>query len=432
VKGLIGLLVVGGGIGAAVWWGLERYRSRETDAVKSAEAAAEADPRVRVARPRLPPESSTFLLPATLEAFQAIDVFARVDGYVLKWFVDIGARVKAGTILLEIDTPELDQQLRQAEADLAQSRTNVEQAKADVEKARADEASARADLARAEANLDLAVKNLASTRQFRAQGAATQLELDQRTAEEGAARGQVGAAKANVESKATAVEAARAIVATRESAVRSQEANVKRLRELQSFRTVTSPFDGVVTRRVADIGSLVTAQSGIGNRPLFSLAQAGVLRVRVYVPQTYAAGIRIGQEAPVLLREFPGQAFPAKVARTAGAIDVASRTLLTELDLPNPDGRFLPGSYAQVRFTGKRAEGVVLISANTLVVRPDGTAVAVVDGGNRVQLRKIQIGRDLGADVEVIGGLTVDDRIVVNPPADIQDGRRVEVAEGGS
>jgi RND family efflux transporter MFP subunit len=308
-------------------------------------------------------------LPADVQAFVQASIHARASGYLKNWYVDIGATVTNGQLLAEIDTPELNQQLAQAKAELNQ---------------------AKAALALAKITADRWTELLK-----------TASVSEQETAEK----------QSDYLLKQANVEAA--------------QANVQRLEDLQNFARVTAPFAGTVTVRNTDIGQLITADSG---PELFRLAQTDPLRVYVRVPQTLVHSIAPGQHAELTFQEMAGKTFTATVTRSAGAVDPASRTLLVELQVPNPKGEILPGSYAQVRFTEAADPHILTLSDNALVFRSQGMQVALVGSDNKVQMRSIKLGRDFGNTVEVLSGLETTDRVIVNPPDSIADGLTVQIA----
>ncbi len=316
---------------------------------------------------------SELVLPATVEAYVQSPIYARTNGYLKAWYKDIGSRVKKGELLAEIDTPEVDQQLAQARADLATARAN---------------------------------SRLAAITAERYQGL---INSDSVSRQE--------------------VDNALGDNAAKQAAVQSAEANVKRLAELESFKHVYAPFSGVVTRRNVDIGYLINAgNSGNGNREMFDLAQTDPLRVYVSVPQSDSALMRRGLKACLQLTESPGRSFCGQVVRTAEAIDPGTRTLLTEVDVPNPAGALLPGAYAEVHFAAESSAKRLSLPINALLFRPQGTMAAVVGGADRrVRLHKLTIGRDFGSSVEILQGLAPEDNVVVNPPDSLEDGESVVI-----
>ena len=333
-----------------------------------------AIPTVGVTKPATEPASDQLVLPAQLQAFVESAIYARTSGYLLRWNKDIGSHVSKGELLAEIDAPEVDQELSQAKATRQQTEAQLQLAKSTAER----------------------WTNLRKT------DSVSQQEADQQVSAYAQAQANFAAA----------------------------DANVRRLQQLESFKRVYSPISGVITRRNTDVGALITAGS-TGSRELFDVAQVDPLRVFVSVPQMNAPSIRAGLPAYIELREYPGQKFSGKVVRTADAIDPATRTLLTEIDVPNPNGRLLPGSYAEVSFAVPIQVARISIPVNAILFRPEGPRVAVVGVDHKVHLKPITIGRDFGTRVEILGGLDANDQIVLNPADSLQDGQEVNVKSGG-
>ena len=325
---------------------------------------------VSVVSPTPGKTTAGLILPAEAKALVEAPIYARTSGYLKRFLVDIGSRVKEGDLLAEIDTPELNQELDQARAQLAQ-------------------AQAALALAKTTADRWAVLLKTASV-------------SEQEAAEK----------KADLELKAATVEAARA--------------NVRRLEDLQSFERVTAPFAGTITVRGTDVGQLVTASSG---NELFRLAQTGTLRVYVRVPQAAAQGVAPGQTAEVTIPELPGRVFPAKVVRTSGAMSADSRTLLVELEVDNSRGEILAGTYVQVRLTAATANPALTLPANTLLFRSEGPQVGVVGADNKVELHSITLGRDFGPSLEILGGIGPTDRVILNPADSLVGGTTVRVAE---
>ena len=333
---------------------------------------------VGVTKPSVEPASDQLVLPAQLQAYTESAIFARTNGYLLRWHKDMGSHVKKGELLAEIDTPEVDQELMQAKAARQQTEAQLQLAKSTAER----------------------WINLRKT------DSVSQQEADQQTSAYAQAQANFAAA----------------------------DANVRRLQQLESFKRVEAPFAGVVTRRNTDTGALITAGSAAGaGKELFDIAQVDPLRVYVSVPQSSAAAIHAGLTAYIELREFPGQKFSGKVMRTADSIDPATRTQLTEIDVPNKDGRLLPGAYAEIHFAVPIQTIRISVPVNALLFRPEGPRVAVVGPDRKVQLKAVRIGRDFGTKVEILGGLDPNDQIVVNPADSLEDGQEVNVkVEGGA
>ena len=333
-----------------------------------AQTAELAKTYVKVATPSAGGASTTLTLPGTLQGFMQSPISARASGYVKRWTRDIGSRVARGELLAEIESPEIDQQLSQA----------------------------RAAREQAKAALALAGSTLERWEELRRTGMVSQQQLDERRGAEAQARATLAAADANVE----------------------------RLRQMQSFNRITAPFAGLITRRNVDVGDLIDAG---GARALFVLAQTDPLRVYVEVPQAYAHLVKPGQEVTIRQAELRGREFRGEVARTAQAIDAATRTMQVEIALPNRDGALLPGAYVQVSLPVAGGEGLV-IPTNALMFRGEGTRVASVGGDGRVKLLKVKLGRNFGPTIEVLEGLAGEERLVLNPPDSLAEGDAVTVA----
>jgi len=334
-----------------------------------------AIPTVGVTKPGIEPAADQLVLPAQLQPYVDSPIFARTNGYLLRWNKDIGSRVTKGELLAEIDTPEVDQELMQAKAARQQT----------------------------EAQLSLAKSTAERWTNLRKTDSVSQQEADQQVSAYAQAQANFAAA----------------------------DANVRRLQQLESFKRVYAPISGVLTSRNTDVGALITAGSGGQTRPLFNIAQVDPLRVFVSVPQMNAPSIRAGLPAYIELREFPGQKFSGKVVRTADAIDLATRTLLTEIDVPNPGNRLLPGSYAEVHFAVPIPTTRMSVPVNTILFRPEGPRVAVVGPDHKIRLKAISIGRDFGTRIEILSGLDANDQIVLNPADSIEEGQEVNVKAGG-
>ena len=332
-----------------------------------------AVPTVAVIHPVAETGDENLVLPGTLMAYIESPIYARTNGYLKEWYRDIGSRVSKGELLAEIDTPEVDQQLSQA----------------------------RADLGTAQANVHLS--------EITAVRYSELLKTD-------------GVSKQEVDNANGDLAAKRAIV-------QSFEANVRRLEELKSFQHVDAPFSGVITRRNTDIGQLINAGNGGSSQQLFFLAQTDPMRVYVNVPEAYASAIRPGIGAYLELTQFPGQKFRGQVVRTAEAIDLSTRTLLTEVDVPNKSAQLLPGGYAQVHLLVKVTAQRLQVPVNALLFRSEGLRAVLIDDDHRTRLQSLTIGRDYGTSLEVLNGLKPGDWIVLNPPDALEDGQQVHVKE---
>jgi RND family efflux transporter MFP subunit len=336
---------------------------------------------------------SGLTLPGTLQAVTEAPILARADGYLKSRLVDLGDRVHAGQPLAEIDAPELDHQLRQAEAAVTQAEASLEQAQANLEQGKSARGLAKTTAERWQA--------------LTAQGVVSRQDNDQYQA-------QLVSANANVDALEKAVQAQRSNVA-------ASQANVARLQDVQGYRVVKAPFDGVITLRNVDVGALVTT----GSTLLYRIAQTETLRTYVNVPQDNASSIHAGQSARLTLSNFPGRHFLGKVARTANALDPSSRTMLVEVDVPNGDGALFPGMYAEVDLSNAVANPRLTVPAPALIVRSDGAQVAVVSPDGILHLQKVAIGRDFGDRVEIVQGLTEGTTILSAPGDTAQEGARI-------
>lgn len=346
-------------------------RPRLDAAAALAKDAAQMNvPVVSVITPKAGADAMALTLPGTLEPFMEAPILARTNGYVKRWTAEIGSHVKAGELLAEIDTPEIDAQLQQG----------------------------RADLAAAEATRQIADKTAKRWQELLTTGTVTRQDADQVLAQ----------------------------LHNRDAAVQSARANVSRLEKLQAFKRVTAPFEGVITAREIDTGALVSAGAG---KELFHLAATRKLRVHVRVPQARARAVVAGLEAELSLIEHPGRRFKGQLVRTSRAIDAGSRTLLAEVAVDNPDGELLPGAYAQVHLKLKGETPALVVPVNTLMFRGDGVQVAVVDKDQKVILNTVTLGRDYGTTIEVLTGLAATDAVVLNPSDSLVGGTKVRVVK---
>ena len=395
---LLGLLVT-----AAVLGGLLPRLNRQKALLAASKTQAEQRPVVEVAIARAASVRGTLDLPGDLQALVDAPVFARVDGYLRSRLVDYGDRVKTGQLLAEIDTPELDQQIRQARATLSQSQSALKEVQADLELSKA--------------NLNLTRLTVERWRRLATRGVVARQEADQKEADFAVSEAQVAKAQAGI--------------GTVQETVHANDANLKRLEQMKVFARITAPFEGVITARNVDIGTLVNSGNGGSTRELFHIAQIQVLRIFVNVPQTDVGSIHPGQTAELRVQELPGQVFSARVTRTANALDAASRAMLTVLEVPNPRGVLMPGMYAQVRLATGRAEAAVIVPGDTLMLGGQGPRVAVVAPDHRIHLRRIRIGQDLGSELEVVAGLSAGEMVVANPSDSARENALVEVRNIG-
>ena len=354
-------------LASGIW---SRVRARTTLNAETAQSALTA---VSVVSPKKTAPADEIILPGNVQPFITSPIYARTNGYLKKWYFDIGAHVKKGQLLALIETPEVDQQLQQA----------------------------RSNLLTAQANLELA-----SITKTRYQGLLKSNAVSQQDVDNA-----VGTYNAN------------------KSIVEADKAAVEQYSALVSFEKVYAPFDGVITARNTDIGDLINSGSSTGVKTdLFQIVQAGTLRVYVNVPEEYSQGIKSGMTADLNLAEFPGRKFQGTLVRTADAINVTTRTLLIEIDLANPTGTLLTGSYAEVHLAVPTSASTFLLPVNALIFRSEGLRVGVVKDG-KVALTPVTPGHDFGSEIEIASGLTASDQVIVNPPDSIVSGQAVQIVQ---
>jgi RND family efflux transporter MFP subunit len=372
--GGITLALLVGGVGAGAW----RHYQAELNVAATAQRSRSLVPDVRVATVRGSDSKITVSLPATTTAFEAANIFARTSGYVEKRYVDIGDRVKAGALLADITAPELDHQIAQAKATLAQDQATLRQT---------------------QASRDLAQVTNARDSKLVTQGWLTLQQGD---------------------NDRLTLQAQQAAMGVAQSNIAAQEAQIRILEQDKAYQRVVAPFDGVITQRSIDNGSLVTS----GSTFMFTLMHPDVIRTQVFVPQDEAFGLGPGVDAVVSVPEIPDRTFPGKVTRIASALQPGSRTLLTEIDVPNPDGALSPGIYCTVELFIPRKTPSVMIPADAVVFDQNGLHVAVVENGT-AHLQKITIARDFGTEVEVHDGIKPGDQVILNPMINLAEGSKV-------
>jgi RND family efflux transporter MFP subunit len=366
VAGIV-LIVVAALLASGIW---SRIKARTALRVQTAQVALTA---VSVVSPQRTTPAQEIILPGNVQPFITSPIYSRTNGYLQKWYVDIGARVKQGQLLAVIQTPEVDQQLDQSLSNLNTAKANL--ALAEITKNR--------------------YEGLLKSH------AVSQQDVDN--------------AVGNYNANAAIVDA--------------NQANVKQLLALQSFEKIYAPFDGVVTARNTDIGDLISSGSSGGVKSdLFHIAQPGVLRVYVNVPEEYSQGIKAGMTADLALAEFPGRKFQGKLVRTADAINMTTRTLLIEVDVDNPTGTLLTGSYAEVHLKVPTQASTYLLPVNTLIFRTEGLQVGIVKDGS-VALTTVTPGHDFGNQIEIVAGLHASDQIIINPPDSVVSGQKVQIVQ---
>jgi len=379
---------------AGYYLGYLPRQKRELALAAESKSDTEALPLVTVTPVTRSGATSSLVLPGNIQAVTEAPVLARASGYIKSRSVDIGDRVKAGQVLAEIEAPELDQQIRQAQASIDQAASTIEQSQAALQQGQSNAALAKITAERSQKLFD---RNVVSRQ-------------DNDTAQM-----QYAAQQASVSALDKAVAAAR-------SSSSALQANLARLNDLKNYLTVRAPFAGVITVRNIDVGALVTE----GSTLLFRIAQADRLRTYLNVPQADSGSVRVGQHATLLVPDLGGRKFSGLVTRTANALDPASRTLLTEIQVDNASGALLPGMYTEVDLAVPRTSPPMIIPADTLVVRGNGQQVAVVDADGTVHFKLIHLGRDLGTSIEVLDGLEVGQMLAVNPGDTVREGARVK------
>jgi len=366
--------------------GVQQHYRQHLEVAAAAEEQRDFVPRVRVAAVQASPDIHKVVLPATTTAFEAANIFARASGYVVQRNVDIGSRVKAGDLLAVISAPELDHQIAQAQATLAQNEATLRQT---------------------QANRELAAHNWARDDVLVRQGWATQQQGD--------------TDRLNLAAQTQAADAGAATI-------KAQQAQIEVLQQQKTYQRVVAPFDGVITQRNIDVGSLVQADAASGTF-MFAIAHGNIMRIQLFVPQEAAVGVKPGVTAIVRVAEIPAHPFPGQVTRIADALDPGTRTLLTEIDVPNADGELSPGMYSTVELQIPRKTPSLIVPDAAVVFDAQGVYVFVVENGVVRQQHITEI-RDLGTEMEVSEGVKAGDLVVVNPPVDLEDGKKVKIRTG--
>jgi RND family efflux transporter MFP subunit len=373
-RGLLVFIIVLVIVAAVVIAGIiPRRKARAALRVETDDLAV---PSVRVVHPRNGAPQTEIVLPGNMQAYMDAPIYARTNGYLRKWYFDIGARVKSGQLLAEVETPEVDQQLAQAQADLNTAKANL-------------------SLSEITAKRYEDLKNTDSV---------SKQDVDN-------AEGDYAAKKA---------------------AVASAESNVRRLQELQSFEKIYAPFDGIITARNTDVGHLINSGAGAPQTELFHMAEISTLRVYVNVPQQYSPSAKPGLTADLTLGEFPGRRFQGTLVRTANAIDLSTRTLLVEVDVKNPTGALLPGAYTEVHLKVPSGTSTYILPVTALIFRAQGLQLALVENGNTARLVNVALGRDFGNEVEVVSGLPKNASVITSPPDSLVSGETVRVVSTSS
>jgi RND family efflux transporter MFP subunit len=365
VLAIVAAIVIGGIV--------PRLRAKEALQKETYDLAV---PSVTVAQPKSGAPQTEIVLPGNMQAFTDSPIYARTNGYLKKWYVDIGGRVKSGQLLAEIETPEVDQQLQQARSQLNTAKANY-------------------NLAQITSNRYQELKNTDSV---------AQQDVDNA----------LGSERANA------------------ATVSAAEYQVKYLEQLESFKNIYAPFDGIITARNTDVGHLINSGAGTAASELFHIAAIHTLRVYINLPQQFSPAAKTGLPANLTLQEFPGRQFKGKLVRTANAIDLATRTLLVEVDVDNPTGELLPGAFAQVHLAVSSGAPTFILPVSALIFRAQGLQAGVVKDGNRAELADIVLGRDFGSEVEVVSGLQANDQVIINPPDSLIAGETVRVVRANA
>lgn len=388
-------------VAAAIAGGLIPRIARQKDLLAAAKEVTDHKPIVIATPARFASAKESIDLPGDLQSIVESPIFARADGYLEQRLVDIGDHVTTGQLMAVIETPELDQQIVQARAALAQAQSSLQELNADI--------------ALSKANLDLARVTRDRWVRLNEKGVVSRQDRDQKDADFAVKQAQT--------------ERAEATLATASDTIHASQANLHRLEEMKAFARVTAPFTGIVTARNVDVGWLINAGNGGASREMFRVARIQPLRIFVNVPQTYVAEIRMGQNAELRVQERPGEVFPARVTNVSDALDANSRAMLVILETPNPGARLYPGMYAQVRFALAKAKPLLRIPGDALLVGKEGTRVAVVGPDKVAHFRSVAIGLDLGAEVEIVSGLSEGELVISHPADVVTEGATVEVRE---
>ena len=414
-KVVLGLVIAALLVAAVALFGYLPRKHREQAASNAAKEEASTVPGVSVTRVKTAPRDTEVLLPGSLSPLTESSIYARASGYVRKRYVDIGDHVREGQLMADIETPDLDQQVAQGRAAVAQAQQQLSQTKSAV--------------VQAEAQRDLAKVTNDRYQNLVKRGAIAQQDADTQAA--------------NLRTSQAIVEAQQANVGAADENVRAAQASLERIISLQEFQKVRAPFTGVVTARNVDVGSLINATgagqgfsqtqqtggSNAGGYEMFRVAQMHVLRIYVNVPQANAPGIQVGMPADITVTEFTGRKFTGKVTRTANSLDPTARTMLTEVQIANKDGKLYPGMYAQIRFSNHRNVPPLLVPGDALIAGANGLQVAVLrdneggeEGTKKLHMQSVQVARDYGAETEVTQGLLATDVVVVNPGDEVREG----------
>jgi RND family efflux transporter MFP subunit len=386
-------------VGAAIAVGILPRLTHQKAMLAASEKSAQQRPVVIASPAHLTLSKDGIDLPGDLQALIESPIFARADGFMKTRLVDLGDRVKTGQLMAEIETPELDQQITQARASLAQSQAALKELQADIELSRA--------------NLNLSKVTLERWDHLATKGAVSKQEHDEK--------------RADYDVKKAQTDRAEASLATAQETVHASEANLKRLQEMKGFANVTAPFDGIITERLIDVGTLINSGNDGISKEMFRVAKLAPLRIFVNVPQTYVQDIHPGQTAELRVQELSNQVFPAQVVRISNSLDMASRAMLAILMTPNTAGTLYPGMYVQVHFAAGKGKPLLRVPGDTVMLTKNGPRIAIVGADGIVHFRPVKLGEDLGSEVEIVSGLREGELVISNPADAVQDGAAVDV-----
>jgi RND family efflux transporter MFP subunit len=386
-------------IGIAIVGGLLPRLSRQKGLLAASDEVTNRRPVVIASPVHLAAAKDTIDLPGDLQAMIESPIFARADGFIRSRLVDIGDHVKGGQLMAEIETPELDQQIGMARAAVAQSQSTLKELEADI--------------TLSQANLNLAKATLDRWQRLADKGVVSRQEREEK--------------QADFAVKQAQTEKAQAILATAHDTIHGNESNLARLEQLKAFSHVTAPFDGLITARNVDVGTLINAGNGGATKEMFRVARIQPLRIFVNVPQTYVEEMHNGQSAELRVQERSGQVFSARVTNISSSLDANNRSMLVILETPNPGASLFPGMYAQVRFAGSRARPTLRVPGDTVLMDKNGARVAVVGADHIVHFHAVTIGQDLGSEIEVISGVAAGDLVISNPSDAVQENAVVDV-----
>ncbi len=401
---------------------------RNTELAAVANEQQQAALLATVATPRAGEATNELTLPATTQAIQDTILYAKTGGTVRRWYAGLGQHVKAGQLLVELDIAYVGQELNEARQQATEAGESIAQANSGLAQAQAALEQAEAALKQARSNLQLAKLNRERADTLVAQGVVSRQEADDKQAVFDARQADVEAAQATVRVRQAELKAQQSEIDLRQSARKAREANVGRLAERQGFERVTAPYDGIITARNIEVGARILENGATGTGlGLYRITKQDVIRVFTSVPQTNASAMHAGLPVTMRVKELPERTFTGQVFGTAHLIDPASRTMMVEVRFPNRDEQLLPGMYAEVKFTLPAPHRTLLIPASALIANAEGTQVLTVRADQTVHIVKVELGRDLGKEIEVVNGLAGNETVITNPTDAFREGTRVQI-----